>query len=208
MEEFYSLLREYNRKLDQSGLPAWTKIYTEEHPPIYWSELSKILQELPRENSILEIGSGMGDVLALVKHLGFRSVKGIEKDEKLARIANAKYLHFFEENEIIENDVYPNYSIDSDILIMVNCVYADGIKNKSEYLSHIKNYFDISFARYFILEVIDSSFKGNSEVFPEFVRIDRQDLEDTFGNNIILSRTTYEYPRNTSTKRIYLIKNE
>lgn len=206
MEEFYSLLREYNRKLDLSSLPAWTKIYTEDRPPVYWSELSKILQELPRENSILEIGSGMGDVVALVKHLGFKSIKGIEKDEKLARIANAKYLHLFKENEIIKNDVYPYYSIDSDILIMVNCVYADGLKNKTEYLNHLKSYFDISCAKYFILEVIDSSFKINSEVFPEFVRIGRQDLEDTFGNNIVFSQITYEYPRNTSTKRIYLIK--
>jgi SAM-dependent methyltransferase len=206
MEEFYALLRDYNRKLDLSSLPAWTKIYTEENPPTYWSELYKILSNLPRENSILEVGSGLGDIVALIKHLGFKSIKGIEKDEKMARIANSKYLHFFEENEVIENDVYPNYSIDSDILIMVNCVYFDGIKNKSEYLRHLKNYFDISCARYFILEVIDSSFKVNSEVFPEFVRIDRQDLEVTFGDNIVLSQITYEYPRNTSTKRIYLIK--
>lgn len=206
MEEFYALLRDYNNRLDLSRLPSWTKIYMEERPPVYWTELSKILQDLPRDSSIFEIGSGIGDIVALVKYLGFKSIKGVEMDKKMAEIANAKCMHLFGENEIVENDVYPNYSNDSDILIMVNCVYSDDLKSKSEYLDRLKSYFDISGGRYFILEVIDSSFKEKSDVFPEFVRIAKQDLESAFGNNILHSQITYEFPKNTSTKRLYLIK--
>ncbi|MEP1855044.1 hypothetical protein, partial [Nonlabens ulvanivorans] len=122
MEEFYTLLREYNLGLDYSDLPQWTKIFTEKEPPIYWVRLAEILSQYPKSYSVFEIGSGLGDVLALLNLLGFEKVAGIERLEKLATIGNQKLFNLFNSKDIIIGE-YPIKLENIDTLIQVNCVY-------------------------------------------------------------------------------------
>ena len=208
MEEFYTLLREYNLRLDDSNLPQWTKIFTEKEPPIYWVRLAEILCQYPKSYSIFEIGSGLGDVLVLLHLLGFKKVSGIERVEKLATIGNQKLLDLFNSKNIIIGD-YPIKVKNIDVLVQVNCVYFEGLSSKKEYLSQIRRFYDNANPQYYLLEVIDVSFTQNLNVFPDFVRISEQDIHETFNELKLRSFLTYQYPKNTSTKRLYVIsKND
>ena len=79
MDEFYPLLKQYNSDNANEALPEWTKIYSETTPPVYWNVLKNILNNQSKESSVFEIGSGAGDILALILSLGFQNVGGINK---------------------------------------------------------------------------------------------------------------------------------
>ena len=67
MGEFYSLLKGYNKTIYSENLPQWTRIYLESSPPVYWTILSNLLKKNSTEKTIFEIGSGTGDILALIR---------------------------------------------------------------------------------------------------------------------------------------------
>jgi hypothetical protein len=202
--EFYTLLREYNLGLDYSTLPQWAKIFIEIEPPIYWFRLAEILSQYPKSYSIFEIGSGLGDVLGLFHFLGFNKISGIERAENLATLGNEKLFNIFNSKDIITGD-YPITVKDIDVLVQVNCVYFEGLYTKKEYLRQIRHFYDNANPKYYLLEVIDVSFNQYSNVFPDFVRISEEDIETTFSGLKISSYLTYQYPKNTSTKRLYVI---
>lgn len=204
LAKFYSLLREYNLGIDYTELPQWAKIYTELEPPIYWFRLAEILSQYPKSFSIFEIGSGLGDVLALIHFLGFNKVSGIERAENLANIGNQKLLILFNSKDILIGE-YPIKLKNIDVLLQVNCVYFEGIFTKQAYINQIRQFYDNTNPKHFILEVIDSSFTEQSIIFPDFVRLSEEDIYKAFSELNISSHLTYQFPKNSSTKRLYII---
>jgi hypothetical protein len=103
---------------------------------------------------------------------------------------------------------YPLKLENIDILLQVNCVYFEELSTKKEYLSQIRRFYDNANPKYYLLEVIDASFKNYSNVFPDFVRISEKDIYEIFKELNISSYLTYQYPKNTSTKRLYVISRK
>lgn len=205
MEKFYSLLRSYNESNKSEMLPEWTKIFSESNPPAYWKVLSKLLSNYSKEKSIFEIGSGTGDILALIRSLGFTNVTGIECDAQLAQAANKKVEYFFQRQNTVIYDRYPVTIPRPDILIQVNCVYFENHFTKPDYLNQLKTFYQNAMPEIYFLEVVDDSFNEPSKAFPNFVRLSQEDIQTTFMNKNIESFITYQFPTNTSTKRLYLI---
>lgn len=205
MEEFYPLLRKYNEANANEMLPEWTKIFLESNPPVYWNVLSKLLNNFSKDKSVFEIGSGTGDILALIRSLGFKNVTGIEYDTQLAKRANKKIEYFFQEQNTIIHDRYPLAIPRPNILIQVNCVYFENIFSKSDYLNRLKSFYLNAMPDYYFLEVVDDSFTEHSKAFPDFVRLSQADIQATFADKSFESFITYQFPKNTSTKRLYLI---
>jgi hypothetical protein len=205
MDKFYSLLVKYNQAELGHDCKDWRSIFTESDPPSYWKELSCILAKFERDVSIYEIGVGAGDIQVLIRNMGFTNVSGIECDSGLVQKANNKIYHFFGQNNTVS---FGNYPIKIDrpiILIQVNCVYFDGCLSKEDYLGRIFEFYNNANPKVYLLEVIDASFTEKSNTFPDFVRVSEQDIKMTFPNLKIESILTYEYPKNTSTKRLYII---
>ena len=198
-------MRNYNLGLSHSQLPQWTKIYTETTAPIYWEKVAEIINQYPKSYSIFEIGSGLGDILALASFLGFSTVQGIEQDELLAKIANEKLLKILGLNNAISLGKYPVKKIRVEILLQVNCVYFEGIDNKQDFLKRMIRFYENSNPKHYLIEVIDCSFRETSTVFPDFVRLSEEDMQKAFSGLSIQSFLTYQYPKNTSTKRLYVI---
>lgn len=205
MDEFYSLLKQYNSDYANEALPEWTKIYSESTPPVYWNVLKNILTNFSKTSSVFEIGSGAGDILALVLNLGFESVAGIEQDLFLTDVANKKLEYFFKRKDTVVHGKYPVKISKPNILIQVNCVYFENVFSKEDYLMQLKSFYQNANPDYFLLEVIDSSFTEVSKAFPNFVRLSDKNIQETFAGKSIESFATYKYPFNTSSKRLYLI---
>ena len=167
--------------------------------------LKNILNDYPKSYSIFEIGSGAGDLLALILSMGFENVTGIEQDIFLTGIANKKLDHFFKRKDTVVNGIYPTNISKPNILIQVNCVYFENIFSKEDYLNQLASFYQNANPDYFLLEVIDISFTADSKAFPNFVRLSKKNLQDIFTGKKINSFKTYEYPINTSSKRLYLI---
>ena len=205
MEEFYSLLRKYNASNANDMLPEWTKIFIESNPPAYWNVLSKILNDYSKNKSVFEIGSGTGDILSLIRNLGFTNVTGIESDAQLAKVANQKIEYFFQKQDTVIHDRYPVKIPPPNILVQVNCVYFENHFTKPDYLNQLKSFYENAMPEIYLLEVVDDSFKEPSNAFPNFVRLSQEDIQATFAKKNIESFITYQFPMNTSTKRLYLI---
>jgi hypothetical protein len=86
-------------------------------------------------------------------------------------------------------------------------VYSDGLKSKEEYLRQILSYYEQAGSpHYFILEVIDESYKEANDVFPPIVRLGKNDIVNLFPNSKIQSWSTYVYPKNHISKTLYYIE--
>jgi hypothetical protein len=86
-------------------------------------------------------------------------------------------------------------------------VYSDGLKSKEEYLRQILSYYEQAGSpHYFILEVIDESYKEANDVFPPIVRLGKNDIVNLFPNSKIQSWPTYVYPKNHISKTLYYIE--
>ena len=205
MEKFYALLKNYNKTNTSENLPDWTKIFSESTPPVYWNILSNILCNYSKENSVFEIGAGTGDILALIRSLGFTNVTGVECDAHLAQIANKKIEYFFQKSNTVIHDRYPLAIPRPNILVQVNCVYFENIPTKQEYINQLKLFHQNAMPDFYFLEVDDSSCKEHFKAFPDFVRLSQEDIKAAFKDKSVESFTTYQFPRNTSTKRLYLI---
>ena len=160
MEELHELLVNYNSyNIKEKYQRSWSKQFCEPTFPIYWQKVFEILRYENREQRVVEIGCGQGDVTSIFCHLGFKNIKAFERDTDMAEVAKEKIATLFSRNDIIVSAESPQSPIVSDILVLVNCAYDDGVKTKEEYLRKLQGFYDIAGTpALFILEVIDSSY--------------------------------------------------
>lgn len=211
MERLQSLLRQYNLlHKEDFAIAPWSKQYCEETFPKYWEIVYSILQSLDKSSKVLEIGCGLGDITAILCHLGFKHVVSFEKDNRICRAAQRRITEMFDRNDVIQNENYPNNKqYTSDILIFVNCAYADMARTKQEYLDLMREYYvHAGYPKYYLMEVIDSSYTQKDEEFPEHIRLDSNDVKRLFPDCKICSWETYKYPTNRKSKTLYLIERQ
>lgn len=209
MEQFYRLLKEYNigLKKSESDLPEWFFQYTEDVPPLYWETVYKILKDEDRNLTIAEIGAGYGDITALMYFMGFRKIVSFESENHLCKLIDDKIWDLFSLIANTINKTYP-YKLDyqPDILIQVNCVYSDNVTKKVDYLNQIRMNYQINgFPKIFIYEAIDESYQEENEIFPDFLRLNKDDVKQLFPKYQIQSFTTYQFPKNKVSKTLYKI---
>ena len=212
MEEFYELLKEYNKRTwDLENRAKWHEIYCVSPMPIYLYVLLQRLSKLDKNLSIVEVGSGYGDVVTMLIYLGFKNIIGIERDKAVCSLANKKLQSLFNTKKTyIKCEEYPfKLNTNPDIYIQINNVYVDLISSKEEYLKRIKEWFQYNGTpKYAYIELIDESFKQYSKHYPPFIRLSNKDIEQLFQGNRVNSFKTYEFPINTSSKCLYEIKTE
>lgn len=208
MEELQSLLRTYRLSHpDDLKLAPWSSQYCEQTFPKYWETVFSILRDMNKDLRIVEIGCGLGDITVILVYLGFKSIISFEKEEDIANAAKRTVWDLFHKDSVAFNWEYPDgKTFDCDILIMVNCAYGTLTSSKEEYLQLLMNYYDCAGKpRYFILEVIDSSYDIEDEEFPSHIRLSRSDIADLFSGYKIETWVTYKYPVNRRSKTLYLI---
>ncbi|MDC1725154.1 class I SAM-dependent methyltransferase [Phocaeicola vulgatus] len=208
MERLQSMLRAYNITHEEDFLVApWSKQYCEDSFPKYWELVYSILKPLNKDNRILEVGSGLGDITAILCYLDFTNIIAFEKDEQICHIAQRRLKDMFNRENIVYNEKFPNrQNYSSDVLVLVNCAYADVAKSKEEYLSLLKEYYICAGKpQYYLMEVIDSSYTKTDKEFPEYIRLNYDEVRNLFPCSTIMSWETYKYPINRKSKTLYLI---
>jgi SAM-dependent methyltransferase len=208
MEQLQEMLRQYNTiHIDDVSGGGWNKMYLQRNFPDYWKRVFIIANMLPRSLRVLEIGSGFGFVTSIFAYLGFNTIVGFERDSHIANSASARLKSLFNREGIIRSELFENQFCPSDLLVLVNCVYSDGLKSKEEYLRQILSYYEQAGSpHYFILEVIDESYKEANDVFPPIVRLGKDNIVNLFPNLKIQSWPTYVYPKNHISKTLYYIE--
>jgi SAM-dependent methyltransferase len=208
MEQLQEMLRQYNTiHIDDVSGGGWNKMYLQRNFPDYWKRVFIIANMLPRSLRVLEIGSGFGFVTSIFAYLGFNTIVGFERDSHIANSASARLKSLFNREGIIRSELFENQFCPSDLLVLVNCVYSDGLKSKEEYLRQILScYEQAGSPHYFILEVIDESYKEANDVFPPIVRLGKDNIVNLFPNSKIQSWPTYVYPKNHISKTLYYIE--
>ena len=212
MEEFYKLLTHYNNQLLHiKQYPNWYSIYRECIMPNYLSVLLKRFENLDKNLSIIEVGSGYGDVVAMLIHLGFKKITGIERDESACNAANKKIKAIFNTGKdyIICGDYPVKLIYSPDIYIQINNVYFDLLSTKVEYIRRNKEWVQYNgVPMYTFIEFIDESYTEESKHFPNFVRLSKMEVNQMFYDFEVEAFKTYEYPKNTSSKCLYEIKSK
>ncbi len=209
MEQFYEMLKEYNRSFVENviDVPEWFLQYTEDVPPLYWKTVYEILKNEDKNQSIVEIGAGFGDITALLYFMGFNNVISFERDKSLIQYINDKVKTLFNRSGNIINCSYPqelNYS--PDVLVQVNCSYYNNSNSKAEYIEQVKStYQKNGIPRMFVFEAIDDSYREINVNFPHFMRLNQADIINTFPKCQIESFVTYKFPQNRVSKTIYKI---
>lgn len=208
-KQFYNQLKEYNTQFafQNPNLPKWFFQYTEPEPPKYWTTVCNLLRNEKKTFSIVEIGAGFGDVTVLLYHLGFQKIFSFETETNQCEFIRNKVDNLLNTNAIVLNQSYPQQlNFTPDIVLMVNCVYADSIANKEEYLLQIKDFcYKNGTPKIFILEVIDASYRETNYIFPEYVRVSEEEIQSLFPLSKITSFSTYNYPFNKVSKTLYSI---
>lgn len=208
MEQLQKLLIAYNQTIPEEWRYSWSKQYLTASFPCYWRFVYSTLSTLDKSLRVLEIGAGQGDVTAISCYLGFKSVIAYEREFKDAKIAQEKIISLFGKDNIIINTDYPHGSEDADVMIMVNCSYADECLNKEDYLQRLLYFYtSAGCPKTVLLEVIDSSYSVPDNDFPIWIRLSKKDIEDLFPNAEISVFETYRYPINKRTKNLYIIKH-
>ena len=208
MEKLQQMLLAYNnsQEYDICDYGSWYSIYNAQDFPKYWKIIYKLAERLPRDLTVLEIGSGLGLVTSIFLYLGFEHICSFERDGKIANLADNRLFDLFRVKNIVCHDNFDKQECLSDLLIMVNCVYTDGIANKDDYLNKIYSiYNQANKPKYILLEVIDDSFKETDSCFPDYVRLSKNDIEAIFPDKRIDSWETYKYPINKRSKTLYYI---
>jgi hypothetical protein len=209
MEEFYNLLVKYNLSLhSQIAMPKWHQIFTKSKMPVYMEVLLQNIRLFDRKLSIIEVGSGYGDIVAILLFLGFKNVIGIERDEEACNIANKKIKDLLDKDKkyIICEDYPISLEYSPDVYIQVNNVYTDDVSDKSKYLERSKNWvMHNGKPKSAFVEFIDSDFTIASDHFPSYVRLTKEEVQGLFTKSAVSDFKTYEYPRNSSSKTLYRI---
>lgn len=207
MEELQALLKEYVcQNIENYGF-EWAIAYANEPFPLYWRKVYEIASMLPTNLKIVEIGAGFGFITSIFLHLGFYDITSYERDRQVCIAGNKMLYSLFSEQNVLIGECFETQSVHSDVLVLVNCVYSDGCQNKNDYVLKLQSYYlNAGQPKYFILEVIDSSFKGNDNTFPDFVRLSSDDIKAMFPTASIKSWETYRYPANRKSKKLYLIE--
>lgn len=209
MEQFYEVLKEYNRSFVANviDVPEWFLQYTEDVPPLYWKTVYEILKNEDKNQSIVEIGAGFGDITALLYFMGFNNVISFERDKSLIKYINEKVKTLFNKSGNVINCSYPqelHYS--PDILVQVNCSYYNHSSSKAEYIKQVKSIYQKNgIPRMFVFEAIDDSYREINVNFPHFMRLNQTDIINTFPKCQIESFVTYKFPQNRVSKTIYKI---
>ena len=209
MEELQSLLRNYNlNHLDDMEVAPWSMQYCEVEFPQYWQVVDSILEKLDRNLRIIEIGCGLGDVTTIPCYLGFDKVISFEKNPEIYKRTVRRLDDLFNRGDIVNNQDYPGTAFyECDLLLMVNCAYADLAESKDEYMALMLDYYNhAGMPQYFIMEVIDSSYTQNNAQFPKHIRLSKEDVESMFRGYKITAWETYKYPINKKSKTLYLIE--
>lgn len=208
MERLQEMLIAYNSTIPEAKRHSWSKQYLSIPFPHYWRVVYSELAQLDRSMRILEIGAGQGDVTAIGCYLGFKNITAYERIPTDFSVANKKLSSLFNRDDVLKNADYRDTSTQSDILILVNCAYADGCSNKEQYLSTLKGYYETAnLPRLFLLEVIDPSYSVPDTDFPMWIRLSEQDIIRLFPKAEITSVVTYKYPQNKRSKKLYIIKH-
>lgn len=208
MEQLQELLIAYNNKIPFGDRYTWSEQYLSSEFPYYWQVVYSQLSKLDKSMRVLEIGAGQGDITAICCYLGFRNITAFERNPKDFSIAQEKLSSLFGRNDILTNGYFQNEKIASDILIIVNCAYAEGSHNKDQYISILEGYYKAACnPSIFILEVIDTSYTIPDIEFPEWIRLSKEDIRSLFPNAKITEIETYKYPTNKRSKTLYIIKH-
>jgi len=209
MEQFYQLLKEYNINFVAKvvDVPEWFLQYTEDEPPLYWKTVYELLKNEDRNQSIVEIGAGYGDITALLIFMGFNNVICFEQDENLIPYIHDKVKIIFNKCANTINSSYPQeLNFSPDIIIQVNCSYLNHSSNKAEYIKQVKStYRKNGIPKMFILEIIDDSYQEFNVNFPNFMRLNKTDIANLFPKCLFESFVTYKFPKNKVSKTIYKI---
>lgn len=208
MERLYKMLRTYNiEHWQEHQFVAWAKQYTKQLYPKYWGIVFDILSKLERNLRVVEVGCGLGDITAILCYLKYNNVVSFERDQRIAELAQKKIYRLFGNEGIIKCDSYPSSGIlYSDLLIIVNCAYKDYANTKQEYIDLMKHYYEYAGKpKFFLMEVIDSSYTVSDTEFPEHIRLSKNDVVAMFPYADIKEWPTYVYPENSKSKTLYLI---
>lgn len=208
MEQFYRVLRRYNLQRNRTeSEPEWTRIYEADRPPPYWTKVGEALCDWPRRHLCIEIGSGVGDILALLLHLGFQNVLGLERDANLAKAAKSKLEALFGRPDVVLTAEYPiRLASRPNVLLQVNCMYTDGMADKGLLLERLRSWHCFNgVPDLYLLEVVDASFEETHAAFPLHIRFAENEIAEAFRGFRIEACETYSYPRNSTTKRLYAI---
>lgn len=208
MEQLQEMLIAYNKAIPEESRYSWSKQYTSTPFPYYWQVVFSELARLDRSMRILEIGAGQGDVTAIGCYLGFKNISAYERTTRDYSIAKEKIDSLFGRTNVLENANYNNAGIVADVLILVNCAYADNCVDKEQYISVLKGYYESAdHPRIFLLEVIDPSYDIADVDFPMWIRLSVEDIHNMFPEAEIASVETYKYPYNKRSKKLYIIKH-
>ncbi len=208
MEQLQEMLIAYNTTIREVKRHSWSEQYLSIPFPLYWQVVFSELAQLDRSMRILEIGAGQGDVTAISCYLGFKNITAYERSPEDFSIAQKKLSSLFDRNDILKNANYNNQLTLSDVLILVNCAYADGCNNKEQYISTLKGYYETANSpRLFLLEVIDPSYSVPDNDFPMWIRLSEEDIYGMFPLAEISKVDTYRYPQNKRSKNLYIIKH-
>ena len=133
-----------------------------------------------------------------------------ERNVEIALAARRKIKELFKRADVIEIAEFPcKNCLHADILILVNCVYADDLKNKREYMDFLYNcYVYADYPNFFLLEVVDNSYIKEDKEFPNFLRLGFEDIKNIFPKHKITFWETYKYPINRRSKTLYLIEKQ
>lgn len=209
MEYLHNLLAAYNATIPRESRSSWSIQFLDSDFPKYWKLVYSLLERMDRHLRIVEIGCGQGDIISIPCYLGFNDISAYERDLSQAKIASKKLNKLFGKNDIVRPIEFNNQVVESaEILILVNCVYAESIHTKREYLNQIFSWFEAANKpKYIILECIDDAYTEEDNVFPKCVRVNTKDIENLFPMAHIETFRTYTYPINKKSKKLYFITN-
>lgn len=208
MEELHDMLVEYNiHHIPNECRRSWSDQFFDSKFPCYWEKVFEELQSVDKNKRVLEIGCGQGDVTSILCYLGFNHIKAYEMDGMMSKVAIDKLYMLFGRSEIVECRKYPQEAEKVDVLVLVNCAYADECVTKEDFKKKMLSFYEkAGTPEIFLLEVIDSSYDIPDENFPYCLRLSSSDIDSLFPFASIHSYETYCYPQNKRTKILYVIK--
>lgn len=209
MERLRDMLVEYNiHNIPSNSRRSWSDQFREQNFPRYWRKVFEVAHEADKNKRILEIGCGQGDVTSIFCYLGFRQIKSYEMDDQMSEVAIDKLYKLFGRNDIIICNKYPQTAECADILILVNCAYADACETKEDFIKKILLFYEnAGNPELFLLEVIDPEYNIPDVNFPYCLRLSSSDINSMFPQASICAYETYRYPQNKRTKKLYIIKH-